>query len=112
MTNDETIVHPREPIPNELMEQPDFAVSPAVEAEIDELITHYPKKRSASLMLLHAIQEQFGYVSRQAVEWIARKLELEPIGSAKLIQGKVPFVTPSQPGIQQIQVDIKGVKGG
>ena len=47
---------------NPLREQPDFAVPPEVAAEIDELITHYPKKRSASLMLLHTVQERFGYV--------------------------------------------------
>ena len=39
-----------EPIPNPLLDQGDFAVPAAVEAEIDELITHYPKKRSATLM--------------------------------------------------------------
>ena len=42
--------NPREPIPNTLANQPDFSVPPALEAEIDELITHYPQKRSASLM--------------------------------------------------------------
>jgi len=63
-----------QPIPNELVEQPDFAVPTELAAEIDEVITHYPKKRSASLMLLHAVQEHFGYISRQAVEWIASKL--------------------------------------
>ncbi len=78
-------VHPIEPIPNPLRQQPDFAVPPAVEAEIDELITHYPKKRSASLMLLHAMQERFGYISRQAVEWIAAKLELQPINVYELV---------------------------
>ena len=67
-------IHPTEPISNPLLSQPDFAVPPEVEAEIDELITHYPKKRSASLMLLHAVQERYGYVSRQAVEWVAAKL--------------------------------------
>jgi NADH-quinone oxidoreductase subunit E len=72
-------------IPNELNEQPDFAVSPALEAEIDEVITHYPKKRSASLMLLHAIQEQFGFISRQGVEWVAAKLELQPINIYELV---------------------------
>jgi NADH-quinone oxidoreductase subunit E len=72
-------------IPNQLTEQPDFAVSPELAAEIDELITHYPKKRSASLMLLHAIQEQFGYISRQAVEWVASKLELQPINIYELV---------------------------
>ena len=72
-------------IPNQLIEQPDFKVPPAVAAEIDEVITHYPKKRSASLMLLHAVQEQFGFISRQAVEWIATKLELQPINIYELV---------------------------
>ena len=77
-------IHPTEPISNPLLDQPDFTVPPGVEAEIDKLITHYPKKRSASLMLLHAIQERFGYVSRQAVEWVAAKLELQPINVYEL----------------------------
>jgi NADH-quinone oxidoreductase subunit E len=72
-------------IPNQLIEQPDFKVPPAVAVEIDEVITHYPKKRSASLMLLHAVQEQFGFISRQAVEWIATKLELQPINIYELV---------------------------
>ena len=37
-------IHPLEPIPNPLRDQPDFAVPPDVEAEIDELITHYPQE--------------------------------------------------------------------
>src|SRR5437868_7907954 len=74
-----------QPIPNQLREQPDFAVSPALAAEIEEFITHYPKKRSASLMLLHAVQERFGYISRQAVEWVAAKLELQPINIYELV---------------------------
>ena len=78
-------VRTTEPIPNPLLEQPDFAVPKALEAEIDELITHYPQKRSASLMVLHAIQERFGYISRQAVEWIAAKLELQPINVYELV---------------------------
>jgi NADH-quinone oxidoreductase subunit E len=72
-------------IPNPLLEQPDFKVPAPLATEIDELITHYPKKRSASLMLLHAIQEHFGYISRQAVEWIAAKLELQPINIYELV---------------------------
>jgi NADH-quinone oxidoreductase subunit E len=72
-------------IPNPLLEQPDFKVPALLATEIDELITHYPKKRSASLMLLHAIQEHFGYISRQAIEWIAAKLELQPINIYELV---------------------------
>ena len=36
-------------------------------------------------MLLHAVQEHFGYISRQAVEWIAAKLELQPINVYELV---------------------------
>ena len=58
---------------------------PSFEAEIDELITHYPQKRSASLMLLHAIQEHFGYISKEAIEWTAKKLDLQPINIYELV---------------------------
>jgi NADH-quinone oxidoreductase subunit E len=74
-----------QPIPNELQDQPEFAMPTALVAEIDEVITHYPKKRSAALMLLHSIQEQFGFISRQAVEWTAAKLELQPINIYELV---------------------------
>src|SRR5882762_826518 len=79
-------VEMRQPVPDPLLDQPDFAVPAALAAEIDELITHYPgHKRSASLMLLHAMQERFGYISRQAVEWTAAKLDLQPINIYELV---------------------------
>src|SRR5258706_3649392 len=62
-----------------------FSVPAKLEAEIDELITHYPQKRSASLMLLHAVQEHFGHISKEAIEWIAAKLELQPINVYELV---------------------------
>jgi NADH-quinone oxidoreductase subunit E len=62
-----------------------FAVPPQLEAELDELISHYPQKRSASLMVLHALQEQFGYLSPHALEWAARKLDLRPINLYELV---------------------------
>jgi NADH-quinone oxidoreductase subunit E len=78
-------IHPTEPISSPLVSQPDFAVPAELQAEIDELVTHYPSKRSASLMLLHAVQGHFGYISRQAVEWVAAKLELQPINVYELV---------------------------
>ncbi len=39
-----------------------FSVPANLEAELNELVTHYPQKRSASLMFLHMIQEPFGYI--------------------------------------------------
>ncbi len=74
-----------EPIPNELRAEPSFAVPMALEAEIDEVISHYPQKRSASLMLLHALQEHFGYLPKEAIEWTARKLDLQPINIYELV---------------------------
>ena len=76
---------PSEPIPDDLLSQPDFGVPAALEAEINELLTHYPQKRSASLMVLHALQERFGYISRQAVEWTAARLGLQPINIYELV---------------------------
>ncbi len=62
-----------------------FAVPAQLEARLDELTTHYPVKRSASLMFLHALQEEFGYISKDAVEWTAQKLGLQPINVYELV---------------------------
>jgi NADH-quinone oxidoreductase subunit E len=74
-----------DPIPNPLQHQSGFTVPAVLESKINELITHYPEKRSALLMVLHAIQEQFGWISQEAVEWTARKLELRPINVYELV---------------------------
>ena len=44
-----------------------FTIPANLEAGIDELISRYPVKRAASLMVLHAIQEHFGWISQEAV---------------------------------------------
>jgi NADH-quinone oxidoreductase subunit E len=62
-----------------------FEVPTDLEAELDELVTHYPQKRSASLMFLHAIQERFGCISPEAMEWTAKKLDLQPINVYELV---------------------------
>lgn len=54
--------------------------------KIEEAITHYPvSKRSASLPLLHLFQEHFGYISDEAIPWIAAKLDLQPINILELV---------------------------
>jgi NADH-quinone oxidoreductase subunit E len=55
-------------------------------AKIDETIAQYPvSKRSATLPLLHLIQEQFGYIEDAAIEWVAKKLGIEPINVLELV---------------------------
>ncbi|HEY5079462.1 MAG TPA: NAD(P)H-dependent oxidoreductase subunit E [Opitutaceae bacterium] len=52
---------------------------------IDEVVTHYPQKRSAALPLLHMVQEDQGHISGEAVEWIAARLDLQPINIHELV---------------------------
>ena len=67
------------------MSATNFKVPATLEAEINELITHYPQKRSASLMVLYALQDHAGYISSEAIEWTAAKLELQPINIFELV---------------------------
>jgi NADH-quinone oxidoreductase subunit E len=60
-------------------------LKPETLRQIDEVIPHYPVKRSAALPLLHLVQEDVGYISDEAIEWIAQKLELEPIAIYELV---------------------------
>ena len=73
------------PTANPLAHDPHFVVSAELEAEASELISHYPEKRSAVLMLLHEVQERFGYISQEAVAWIVAKLEMQPIHVLELV---------------------------
>ena len=62
------------------------AVTEAFVEKVDEIITHYPEsKRSASLPLLHLWQETNGYISDEAIDWIADKLELQSINILELV---------------------------
>jgi len=56
-----------------------------LEAEIDELISHYPQRRSAAVMVLHALQDHFGYLAPETIEWTAAKLGLQPINIYELV---------------------------
>jgi len=70
----ETLSNQAESIPHHLL------------AEIEESVSHYPvSKRSASLPLLHLWQNHFGYIDESGVDWIAAKLELQPINILELI---------------------------
>jgi NADH-quinone oxidoreductase subunit E len=60
-------------------------LKPETLTRIDEVITHYPEKRSGTLPLLHLVQEDVGHISDKAIEWIAEKLELEPINVYEVV---------------------------
>lgn len=73
---------------------PAFAVTPELNSEADGRISHYPEsKRSAVLPLLHIVQHKFGFISSEAIDWVAAKLDLESI--------KVLEVVTFYPGFRQ-----------
>jgi NADH-quinone oxidoreductase subunit F len=54
---------------------------------MDEAIARYPSdhRRSAAMPLLHLWQEHFGFISDEAVVWIAEELGLPPINILELV---------------------------
>ena len=82
-----------EPSPGE-QHFPPFEVSDDIIALADERITHYPEsKLSAVLPLIHIVQHKHGFVCKEAIAWIAEKLEIEPM--------KVVSVVTFYPGFRQ-----------
>jgi len=58
-----------------------------LERKMDEAIARYPSdhRRSAAMPLLHLWQEHFGFISEEAVLWIAQKLGLQPIDILEVV---------------------------
>jgi NADH-quinone oxidoreductase subunit F len=58
-----------------------------LERKMDKAIARYPSdhRRSAAMPLLHLWQEHFGFISDEAVPWIAEKLGLQPINILELV---------------------------
>jgi len=75
-----------------------------LEKKIDEVITHYPESnRSATLPLLHLFQHERGFIDQDVVEWVAKKLGLEPINVLELVTF-YPGFRQSAPGKFHIRV--------
>src|SRR5438067_3363446 len=54
---------------------------------MDEAIGRYPadQRRSGAMPLLHLWQEHFGFISDKGINWIADKLDLQPINILELV---------------------------
>ncbi|MBM3216263.1 NADH-quinone oxidoreductase subunit NuoE [Candidatus Poribacteria bacterium] len=55
-----------------------FEFTPERRAHLDDLLTHYPTKRAATLPALHLAQAQNGYISQDVMEHVAELLDLSP----------------------------------
>ncbi len=69
------------------MKETSPGIPAALEREMEKAIARYPadRKRSASMPLLHLWQEHFGFISDEGVQWIAAKLDLQPINILELV---------------------------
>lgn len=63
--------------------------SPDTYRRFEEVLTRYPTKRAAILPTLWMAQGEFGYLSSEAVEYVAGLLDLSPA----TVQGVVTFYT-------------------
>jgi NADH-quinone oxidoreductase subunit F len=82
-----------------------LTVPTELERQLDEIITHYPpeRKRAAVLWLLHLLQDHFGHLGQEQVEWTAAKLGLEPINVWELVTF-YPMFTPTPRGKFHVKV--------
>ena len=55
-----------------------FSFTPENEAKFEHLRTRYPSLRALMLPVLWMVQEQEGWISPQAMEYLAHKLSLTP----------------------------------
>jgi NADH-quinone oxidoreductase subunit E len=51
-------------------------IADSTRQRFDELVARYPEKRSALIPLLHEVQAEVGYLSPEAVTWVAGYLGL------------------------------------
>ncbi|MEN8724356.1 MAG: NAD(P)H-dependent oxidoreductase subunit E [Lentimonas sp.] len=60
-------------------------LKPETIEKINKLVPRYPTVKSAALPLCHLVQEDQGYLSKEAMEWIADRLDLQPINILELV---------------------------
>lgn len=70
---------------------------------IDKVIPRYPEKRSAIMMILHAIQKEKGQLTLESQEWVAGKLGLTPIQVREVVTF-YPFYREHPIGKRHIRV--------
>ncbi len=66
---------------------PCFKVTPELDAEANRRIAQYPAEqiRSAVLPLLHEVQHKFGFISPESIDWVAKKLGIEPMQVVEVV---------------------------
>lgn len=66
-----------------------FELTAEGEGRVEAIIARYPERQAAMLPVLWAVQGEKGWISADAMEWVARKLECTPA----TVQSVVRFYT-------------------
>jgi len=53
-------------------------VSKEAEKKLEEIVSRYPKKKSAVMPALYLAQQELGWLTNEAFIWVAEKLDLTP----------------------------------
>jgi NADH-quinone oxidoreductase subunit E len=60
-------------------------ISEPLSGKFDQIVAHYPLKRSAMVPLLLFAQDEIGYVSDEVIEEVARRVAVQPIEVVEVI---------------------------
>ena len=84
---------------------PPFEADDALEDEAVRCLARFPddQKRAAVLPVLHFIQHRHGFLSAEAIDWTAKRLDLEPIQVSEVVTF-YPGFRQSAPGKYHIRV--------
>lgn len=83
---------------------PKFERSAELDAAADLHIADHPENsRSVVLPLLHLVQQRFGYISAQAIEWVAERLDISAVQVLEVVTF-YPGFRQSAPGKFHIRV--------
>ena len=56
-----------------------MSLKPSTLFQADTIIAQYPQKRSATMPLLHLVQEDRGFITQEDMAWVAEKVGVTPI---------------------------------
>ena len=58
---------------------PARALKPETLAKAPAIVAQYPQKRSATMPLLHLVQEDRGHITQEDMHWVAEQVGVTPM---------------------------------
>lgn len=68
-------------------------LSDAAKKRVEELKNYYPDKKSAVMPLLQLVQEEQGFISDDAILWVAEEVDISPVHVRELVTFYTMYTT-------------------